>query len=553
MSKQTDASTSLRDYFDVLRRRKWVVIGATLLVPLAAVLLSQMQEAKYEASSQVLLKRQSLASAVTGGLDPNQYQDPELLGRTQAKIAAVPALAERVLKAAHLTDRTPGALLAATTVAPVPRTDVVLKFSVTDRSPEVAAVLASAYASQYAAYRRDLDTEAYDAARQQLGVRLDKLRADGVDSSSSLYQDLLEKQQTLATLSTLQGSNVSVLQSPDTAVKVWPKTKLNGVLGLMIGLVLGVGLAFLLEALDRRVRSDQDLSTLLELPLLGRIPALQGPTDPRELAMLYRRDTAEAEAYRRLRASLELADAGLDARTIMVTSASRGEGKSTTIANLAVAMARAGRSVALVDLDIHKPTIGAFFGIRGRAGVSQVVGGRVSLADALVRVDLSAAQDPTATRTRTASAPVGTLDVLASSSSPANPGEFVASSQVARMLEELSGTVDVVLVDAPPLLLVSDAVVLSRYVGAVIVVVRISMADQVTLSELSRELDSFPCAKLGYVLTGVEAYSGYGYGYSVSEPVALDDSRKARRGLHQVDPAESATQVSATRSRWVSE
>jgi Mrp family chromosome partitioning ATPase/capsular polysaccharide biosynthesis protein len=553
MSTQPDAPTSLRDYLDVLRRRRWVVLGALFLVPFAAVLLSQLQEAQYEASSQVLLKRQSLAAAITGGQDPNQYQDPELLGRTQAKIAAVPALAGRVLKAAHLTDRTPAELLAATKVAPIPRTDVVLKFSVTDRLPQVATILASEYAKQYAIYRRGLDTEAYDAARQQLGVRLDKLRASGVDASSTLYQDLLEKQQTLATLATLQGSNVSVLQSPDAAAKVWPKTALNGVLGLMIGMVLGVGLAFLLEALDRRVRSDQDLTTLLELPLLGRVPVLQGPTDPRELAMLYRRDTAEAEAYRRLRASLELADPGLDARTIMVTSATRGEGKSTTIANLAVAMARAGRRVALVDLDIHKPTVGAFFGIRGRAGVSQVVAGRVSLTDALVRVDLSAAQDPAATRARGASTPTGTLDVLASSSSPANPGEFVASTNVAGMLQELSGMVDIVLVDAPPLLLVSDAVVLSRYVGAVIVVVRISMADQVTLSELSRELDSFPCAKLGYVLTGVETYAGYGYGYQVSEPVALDQSRNERRGLRQVDPGESATQASGTRSRWVSE
>jgi capsular exopolysaccharide synthesis family protein len=489
---------------------------------------------------------------VTGGVDPNQYQDPELLGRTQAKIATVPALAERVLKATRLEDRPPAALLAATKVDPVPRTDVVLKFSVSDRSPEVATILASEYAKQYVIYRRDLDTAAYDAARHQLGVRLAKLRASGVDSSSTLYQDLLEKEQTLATLATLQGSNVSVLQTAGIAAKVWPKTLLNGVLGLMIGMVLGVGLAFLLEALDRRVRSDQDLSTLLELPLLGRIPALQGPTNPRELAMMYRRDTAEAEAYRRLRASLELADPGLDARTIMVTSATRGEGKSTTIANLAVALARAGRRVALVDLDIHKPTVGAFFGIRGRAGVSQVVGGRVALADALVRVDL-AAQDGSTVRARPTSAPAGTLDVLASSSSPSNPGEFVASSQVAGMLEELSGMVDVVLVDAPPLLLVSDAVVLSRYVGAVIVVVRISMADQQTLSELARELDAFPCAKLGYVLTGVEAYGAYGYGYEVSEPVALDRSREERRALRQVDPTDPVTQMPATQSRWVSE
>jgi capsular exopolysaccharide synthesis family protein len=512
MAEGNETRTSLNDYLAVLRRRKSVVILAVVLVPLAAVLLSKLQEAQYEASSLVLLKRQSLAATVTGSQDPGLLQDPELVGRTQARVAEVSELAENVLKATGLTgERTPGALLAATTIEPLPQTDVVLRFIVQDRDPAIAAKLAGEYAEQYTIYRRKLDTEAYNAARQQLEHRIAGLRASGVDSDSGLYQTLVEKSQTLATLAALQISNASVLRRPAGAYQVAPRTFYNAVLGLMVGVVLGVGLAFLLEALDRRVRPDEDLASLLSLPLLARLPAPPRQADARELAMMSRVDTSEAEAFRRLRANLELADVGFAARTIMVTSASRGEGKSTTVANLAVALARAGRNVALVDLDVRKPTLGAFFGLRGRPGITQVAAGTVALQDALVRVPLSVVRG--LGEGRAGAAPAGTLDLLGVGSIPANPGEFVASDGVARALDALSNQYDVVLVDTPPLLVVSDSVVLSRRVDAAIVVVRLNLTDREMLAELSRALRNCPCAMLGYVVTGAESYEAYGYGY----------------------------------------
>lgn len=542
MAEGNETRTSLNDYLAVLRRRKAVVILAVVLVPLAAVLLSKLQEAQYEASSLVLLKRQSLAATVTGSQDPGLLQDPELVGRTQARVAEVTELAENVLKATGLTDRTPGALLAATTVVPLPQTDVVLRFIVQDRDPEIAAKLAAEYAEQYTIYRRKLDTEAYNAARKQLEHRIAGLRASGVDSDSGLYQTLVEKSQTLATLSALQISNASVLRRPAGAYQVAPRTFYNAVLGLMVGAVLGVGLAFLLEALDRRVRPDEDLASLLSLPLLARLPAPPRQADARELAMMSRADTPEAEAFRRLRANLELADVGFAARTIMVTSASRGEGKSTTVANLAVALARAGRNVALVDLDVRKPTLGAFFGLRGRPGITQVAAGTVALQDALVRVPLSVVRGLGEGRGGGA-APAGTLDLLGVGSIPANPGEFVASDGVARALDTLSNQYDVVLVDTPPLLVVSDAVVLSRRVDAAVVVVRLNLTDREMLAELSGALRNCPCAMLGYVVTGAESYEGYGYGYGyaahsekpataevpASLPTEFTDRESARR------------------------
>jgi capsular exopolysaccharide synthesis family protein len=539
MADGNETRTSLNDYLAVLRRRKSVVVLAVLLVPLAAVLLSKLQEPQYEASSLVLLKRQSLAATVTGSQDPGMLQDPELVGRTQARVAEVTELAENVLKATGLNDRSPGALLAATTVVPLPQTDVVLKFIVQDRDPAIAARLAAEYAEQYTVYRRRLDTEAYNAARLQLEHRIAGLRRSGVDSNSGLYQTLVEKQQTLATLAALQISNASVLRRPAGAAQVAPRTFYNAVLGLMVGLVLGVGLAFLLEALDRRVRPDEDLASLLRLPLLARLPAPPRQADARELAMMSRADTPEAEAFRRLRANLELADVGFEPRTIMVTSASRGEGKSTTVANLAVALARAGRNVALVDLDVRKPTLGAFFGFRGRPGVTQVAGGNVALEDALVRVPLSVVRG--LGEGRGGAAPTGTLDVLGVGSIPANPGEFIGSEGVARALDALSAQYDVVLVDTPPLLVVSDAVVLSRRVDAAIVVVRLNLTDREMLAELAAALRTCPCAMLGYVVTGAESYEayGYGYGYAATPAQAPDPDR---------DPASTLDMPAALRT-----
>jgi succinoglycan biosynthesis transport protein ExoP len=489
MSDQLDGRTTLRDYVAVLRRRKWIVLGAAVLVPLVAMPLSALQEPRFEASSLVLLNRQSLAATVTGSQDPNLLEDPELLGRTQAQVAQVPALGARVVRAAGIANRSASEFLASSRVEPVAQTDVVLRFTVGDRDPNVAARLATAYAQEYVVYRRERDTAAYRAARRQLGERMRKLRASGVDTGSIVYGNLLEQHQRLVTLAELQLSNASVLRAAEGAVQISPRTRLAGFLGLFVGIVLGLGLAFLREAFDRRVRPEDDFDSVLDLPLLGRLPAPPGRAEQGELAMISRPSTQEAESFRLLRANLELANEARQARTIMVTSASRREGKTITIANLAVALARAGRSVALVDLDTRNPSLDRIFGLGKRVGLADVVLDHVPLADALTRVPLAAAGVIDASGT----APVvaqGTLDVLPVGSTPSIPAELVGSSAVAKILDELTEAADVVLVDAPPLLAMSDAV---------------------TLDDLARALKACPCAKLGYVLTGAEPHKGYGY------------------------------------------
>ena len=553
MTDQSNTKTTLRDYLAVLRRRKWIVIQAVVIVPLVALVLSQLQEPRFEASSLVLLKRQGLAATVTGSQDPNLLQDPAMLGRTQAQVAEVPELAERVVRSVGVPNHTASDLLASSKVEPVPQTDVVLRFTVDDRLPAVAARLATAYAYKYTEYRRELDTLAYNGARRELEARMAKLRKEGVSRSSPLYSSLAGQAQTLVTLAALQVSNASVLRPATGAAQVRPKTKVNVALGLLIGLVLGLGIVFVLEALDRRVRPDQDLESLLTLPpLLARLPAPPKQADTGELAMLARPTTAEAESFRLLRANLELANLEPKARTILVTSASREEGKTTTIANLAVALARAGRRVALVDLDIREPMIARMFRLgRRSAGVTQVVLGDVALADALTRVPLAVVReiDPA----RPGGLTMGTLDVLPAGPPPPNPGEFVASGAVGKLLNDLAERVDIVLVDAPPLLAVSDSITLGSRVDAVVVVVRLNVTDREMLRELGRALEACPCTKLGYVLTGAEPHEPYGYGGAHEDdagPEAPDSPRGGSRP-RTVEVLEPTAEAGSSNPRWV--
>jgi capsular exopolysaccharide synthesis family protein len=543
MDKQVENKTTLRDYVTVVERSKWIVLTAVILVPLVAVLLSQTRDPQYSAAATVLLNRQSLAATVNGGQDPNVFQDPDRLGRTQAQVARVPEVARRALREARVTDLTPGDLLAASSVETVPQTDVVLRFNVTDPRPEVAAQLATAYARQYTLYRRDLDTAAFKSAQRELRQQMAKLDRSGVDHSSDLYSGLLDKDQNLSTLIALQGSNASVLHGAGGATATGPSTLMNAALGLFLGIVIGLGLAFLREAFDRRVRADQDLDTVIDLPLLARVAGPPKQADARQLAMIARPTTPEAESFRLLRANLELANLDLHARTIMVTSASQQEGKTTTIANLAVALASAGRRVALVDLDLRDPGLGRMFGLQMRAGVTQVVLGDVPLAEALTRIPLASSEiGPTGRAPLTA----GTLDVLPAGSIPPNPADIAASAAVADILRELAESHDIVLADAPPLLVVSDAVTLGARVDAVLVVVRLNVTDRDTLDRLARALNSVPSAKLGYILTGAEMPEGYGYGVRV--PQAPPQDRRAgagrQRPVEVLEPASEQPRAS---------
>ena len=179
-------SSTLRDYLRVVRRRRWIILSAVILVPLAAVLLSVRQESMYQASAEVLLSQQNLAAALTGTTSATPNQLPDRVAQTQADLARVPEVASRTLAAVGV-QRSPGALLGHSSVAAKSNADL-LEFTVTDHSPELAATLASAYAKQYVLYRQELDTASLQRARAEVRVRIRQLEKAGTTRDSPLRE-----------------------------------------------------------------------------------------------------------------------------------------------------------------------------------------------------------------------------------------------------------------------------------------------------------------------------------------------------------------------------
>lgn len=501
--------STVRDYLAVLRRHARVALIPIVLLPIATVFLSLRQQPLYEASAQVFLRQQNLAATLAGVPDYSVFQDPSSFAQTQVDLAQSPTVARRTIRAVGRAGD--DALLARSSVSASANGDL-LSFSVTLPDRALAPKLASSYAREYTIYRHELDTASVSRARAQLKTRLDSLRAAG-NEGTALYKSLLAKDQQLQTLQTLQTDNAFVFRSGDGAAQVQPRPARNGIIGLGLGLVLGIGAAFLAHALDTRIRSANELSARLGLPLLGRIPPpSRRARDEWDPAMLTDPSSGQAEAFRMLRTNLEFANLERGARTIMLTSAVEGEGKSTTAVNLALALARRGLRVALLDLDLRRSAIARFFDLNEQPGATDVALGHAFLEEALRPVAIPGADGVETFNGGVRGALQGVLNVLTAGPTPPDPGEFVETSVVTDLLAGLADRFEMVLVDAPPLLYVNDALALSAKVDGLMLVARLSSLRRPMLAEIERVLAACPSAKLGLVVTGIEPYEQYGYG-----------------------------------------
>ena len=519
----------------MLRVRKWIVLLALILVPVVAALASSLQSPEYEASSQVLISRTNLSNVLTGTSDPAAAEfDFNRVVQTQANLARTPRVAKRTLAAAKLDPAAFQDFLAHSAVTTSPNNDL-LTMTVTDGQRQRAIGLAGQYAREFVAYRQAASTRRLVSLRNDLQrqyIALDKQSSEAKENRAQFNR--------VRNLLALGDSSLSVVQTPSAADKTKPKTTRNIILGIILGAMLGVGLAFLRDALDTRLRTSADLEENLKPSLLGRLPSPPRSVGEDDLITLADPGSPDAEHFRVLRSSVVFANSGPKARSILITSAVQSEGKSTTIANLAVAMARAGQNVVLADFDFRRPSLERLFSLSRRPGAIDVVLGEATLDEALRAIDLTPPAAPAAAKGATAPAngrsrrasltSPGTLRVLTTGDLPPSVGEFVTSDGVVGLLKDLSATCDVLLIDAPPLLAVGDAIALTDHVDALLIVARLGVVRRHMLEEVQRMLDASPTPALGLVITdsSVEpgSYEGYGYGY----PSAAEESRTSRRG-----------------------
>ena len=431
----------------------------------------------------------------------------------------------------------PAAVSGRTAATPVPGSPVV-KVIAQASSSSAAVKLANATAHELQRYTTTLNESSassnaaiatytaalHDVTRAQARVRAIKAaiavapsaaaRARLAAARADLDVALLRRDAAKARYSTLQTGQQPTLVPLQRAALATSdrrsRLELFVFIGLLAGAVLGCALATLVDSLDRRLRSGEEVADELGLPLLARIP--EWPRRLRgngRLVMLARPNGKEADALRLLRANLEFAGADAPSQVIMFVSAVRSEGTSETAANLGVAIAQLGERVVLVDLDLRRPRLAQYFGLSSNVGVSDVVLGGSDIGAAITHVQLDGNGNGNGNGKRSRNGSSGAaLDVLPAGAAPVNPGDFPSDPELPALFAELRRTYDVVLVDTPPALAVADAIALSKVADALLVVAKPASLSRPRVRELHRLLDASPTRKLGVVAVGAAAYDG---------------------------------------------
>jgi Mrp family chromosome partitioning ATPase/capsular polysaccharide biosynthesis protein len=526
LSADTQERDSLHEFVGVLRRRWVALVIPIVLTPLVALGHSILQDPRFSASADVLVTSGSVASALSDLPGLSSPDQPERNARTQVGLARLPRVAQRVIAEAPLFEE-PATFLQRSSVSVLPDADI-LRFSVEDGSADAAQRLATIYAQQFSRYRNALDVEAIRRTRATIARTMAKLAASG-GRDSAVYAELRSAMRQLTAAEAVQGSAAILVQPAVTADQVAPRTMRDLVLALALGVILGIGLAFLVERLDTRVRTAEEAEAVVGLPLLGEIPR---PPDMSEtsrstVSMLEYPYGSYAEGIRKLRANLEFANLDAGARTIMMTSALGGEGKTTTAADLAVALARSGRKVVLCDLDSRAPTLDRAFDLGERRGIVEVAFGLEPLEKALVSIPIASARpparvapvasgalalsDPADRMVKREESARGELHVLPfGRRRPPSPADFVGSTTVRQLVAQLAETHDFVILDTPPFVPVSDALTISEYADAALIVTGLATSRRPTLRTVRKFASAFPTRVLGMVVTGVPDAPGYG-------------------------------------------
>ncbi|QCB96551.1 polysaccharide biosynthesis tyrosine autokinase [Arthrobacter sp. PAMC25564] len=294
-----------------------------------------------------------------------------------------------------------------------------------------------------------------------------------------------------------------------------PNTRLNLALGLLAGLVFGAGTTLLRTTLDNKIRGEADLRRVTNAPMLGGI-AFDRDAVKKPLITQAPNQSPRAESFRQIRTNMQFANLGQKSGAVMVTSSLPGEGKSTTATNLAITLAQAGQSVVLVDADLRRPMIAEYLGLEGSAGLTTALIGNADVQDLLQ--------------------PWGDdqLFVLTSGNIPPNPSELLGSDAMLRMVRQLESTFDSVIIDAPPLLPVTDAAVLSQHLGGVILIVGSQRVRQGDVEKSLGALELVGSNVLGIVMNMLPSKGADAYAYSYQSYGSYD--AEAKRSLDSEIP-----------------
>ncbi|WP_372468620.1 polysaccharide biosynthesis tyrosine autokinase [Microbacterium maritypicum] len=440
----------IHDYLRVFRRQIVVIVASVLIGLSTGALVAMLTPPRYQASTEVMVAVQ-VADTATPAERSLATGYAKQAVETYRSLITSSLVLDPVVEDLGLSAAPTGISASA------PLNSAIITITVDNRNPGQAARIANAVA----------------------------------DSFATVVTDTLESREQAAAFS-IRIVTLEPAQVPTNPVA--PNLSLSLIIGSLLGLAVGVGVALLRATLDRRVRVAADVEAAVPVPVLGQIP-LDPDTREHPLAMSTAPHGLRAEAYRSLRTNVRFFFSG-NQGVFVVTSSGPGEGKSTTAANLALAFADAGQRVALLDGDLRLPRVAEYFGIEGGIGLSDVLAGRVQLNDVIQRWGRSA------------------LFVLPAGTVPPNPAELLGSSAMESLIETLTEAFDVVIIDAPPLLLVTDAAVIARVTTGALLIAAAGSSQANRLTDAAKSIESVGARVLGTVLTKapVSAAASTAYG-----------------------------------------
>lgn len=465
----------LKDYIRVIRKR-WRIILAVMLVVLAgAAAVTTLSPRIYEAQTRLFVST-SGGSDSTALLSGSSFTQQRV--KSYADVITTPNVLDPVIQKLQLD--TTAAKLGDQVTATVPLDTVLIEVAVKDTDPRVAAEVAAAVGTQFTLTVADLEN-----------VK---------EGQSSPVK-------------------VTIVSAPTVpTAPISPKPTRNLALGMVLGLLLGLGMALLRDLLDATIKSEQHCSEVTNATVIGSI-VFDPKASRNPLIVQVNPHSPRAEAFRTLRTNLGFVNAANHPRSIAFTSSVPGEGKTTTTANLAITMAAGGARICVIEGDLRRPRLLDYMGMDGSVGLTNVLIGQAELSDVLQQFADSS------------------VYVVGAGSLPPNPSELLGSAAMVEFLRELESRFDVVLIDTPPLLPVTDAAVLSTIVGGTVVVVGAGRVDRDHLTKAMQSLAAVNGRILGLVVNMLPTKGSDSYYYRTG--YAPDQSRMSAKSAKQHEKATS--------------
>jgi capsular exopolysaccharide synthesis family protein len=500
------ANLNLEHVLGILRRRAPWILLCFVLVAAASYGFSKHETKKYTATASLVFNNNQQAQQVAG-LPAASASSPQAQQNTNLKLVQLGDMAAKA--AASLGQGLTAAKVSADLSVSAQGESNIVDVAATATSPALAASIANTYTEQFVSEQQNANHTYYASALALVNKQLAALSPKERAGTAGLA--LQDRAQSLGVLAELRNGNVQVAQAASVPTSPSsPKVSRNTVLGAVLGLLLGFGIAFLLERVDRRIREPKDLEAIYELPLLGVVPesAALARSPRRGAGARGALPAGEAEAFHLIRAHLRYFNVDRQLHTLLVASAAPGDGKTTVARHLAGAAAAMGSRVLLLEADLRRPTLAQQFDVPAGHGIADVLIGSATLDEAVQTIALDEFSG--------ARAKGRTLDLLvAGVALPPNPGELIESHAMEALLERARSTYDLVVIDTPPLTAVSDAFPLLRKVDGVIIVGRVGRNRCDVAERLHETLRGAGAPLLGVIANGFKAGRlGGSYGYT---------------------------------------